>query len=189
MHYKLFRKCGNISFPKMRCSSSGLHSLSLSVLSFLLSLVFLIVPISATGTFYDNNELYFRGTVKYVGSSWGTPVDNLNGEIHQFYCSSESERCLLIKPYVSNSSESSIIGYVDNGLTFSIPFGGRIEINQLHTNGEKQRSSTAYYDVEIDDIQTNLLFRPARNDFYIKIIMSLLLVFSLICVFRLVRHD
>lgn len=124
----------------------------------------------------------------YVSSDWGSPVDNLNGETHQLYCSAEAERKLVIDPYVSNQSSDSITGYIDNNMAFSIPFGGRVEVTQTHYSGTQQRSSKAYYDVEIDDIQTNLLYRPERNDWYIKTALSALVIFSLVCVFRSVRR-
>lgn len=148
----------------------------------------LLIETKATSTFFDNNELYFRGRMIYVSSDWGSPVDNLNGETHQLYCSAEAERKLVIDPYVSNQSSDSITGYIDNNMAFSIPFGGRVEVTQTHYSGTQQRSSKAYYDVEIDDIQTNLLYRPERNDWYIKTALSALVIFSLVCVFRSVRR-
>ena len=180
-------KHGTISQLKITFFNFGLH-LCLSLLLFGFLLANFSIETKATSTFYDNNELYFRGKLIYVSSDWGSPVDNLNGQTHQLYCNAESERTIVINPYVSNESSNSVIGYIDNNMAFSIPFGGRVEVIQTHYSGSQTRNSTAYYDVEVYDIQTNLLYRPERNDWYIKTALSALIIFSLVCVFRSVRR-
>lgn len=187
LHYSSSGKPGIISRLKIIFFNYGLH-LFLSLLLFGSSFVNFSIETKATSTFFDNNELYITGKMIYVSSDWGSPVDNLNGETHQLYCNAESERTIVIDPFVSNQSSNIVIGYLDNNMAFSIPFGGRVEITQTHYSGSQQRKSKAYYDVEVYDIQTNLLYRPERNDWYIKSALSALIIFSLVCVFRSVRR-
>lgn len=145
--------------------------------------------IEATSTFFDNNELWVTGTLVYVGSSWGQPSDNLNGETHKIYFNAESERCLLKDPYLSNASSNALVGYLDNNMSFSIPFGGRLEVEQEHYNYDKHKTATAYYDVVVNDIQTNLIFRPQRNDTYITFICIGLILFGFVTIFKVLRND
>lgn len=134
--------------------------------------------------------MWVTGTLVYVGSSKGSPVDNLNGETHRIYFSAESERCLLRDPYLSNASQESLVGYLDNNMSCSIPFGGRLEVIQEHyTSSSSTRSATAYYDVVVNDMQTNLLFRPQRNDTYITFICIGLILFGFITIFKVLRND
>lgn len=172
-------------------TKSSQHILRLvSYLSLLcLCLKILPIEINATSTFYNNNELWLIGKLVYVGSSWGNPSDNLNGETHKLFFNAESERCLLKDPYLSNASSNILIGYIDNNMSFKIPFGGRLEVNQEHYNYDKTKNATAYYDVVVNDIQTNLLYRPERNDKYITFISIGLILFGFVTIIKVVRHD
>ena len=152
-------------------------------------ILILTLPCFATSTFFDNNELWVTGTLVYVDSSWGYPSDNLNGETHRIYFSAESERCILKNPYLSNASQITLLGYLDNNMTFSVPFGGRLEVKQEHYSSDRTKTATAYYDVIINDVQTNLLYRPERNDKYITYISIGLILFGFITVIKVVRND
>lgn len=160
-----------------------------SLLLLFLCLKILPTESKATSTFYENNELWVTGTLTYVGSSWGYPSDNLNGETHKIYFSSESERCLLKSPYLSNASQNIIYAYLDNNLECKIPFGGRLEVTQEHYSSDRNKSATAYYDVTVNDIQTNLLYRPERNDKYITYISIGLILFGIITIIKVLRND
>lgn len=156
---------------------------------FLTLTLILTIPCFATSTFFNNNEMWITGTLVYVNSSWGNPSDNLNGETHKIYFSSESERCILKGPYLSNASSNTLIGYLDNNMSCKIPFGGRLEVTQTHYNYDKTKTATAYYDVVVNDIQTNLLYRPERNDKYITFISIGLILFGFITIIKVVRND
>lgn len=157
-------------------------------LLFLIILLFSI-PCSATSTFFDNNELWLIGKLVYVDSSWGHPSDNLNGETHKIYFNAESERCLLKDPYLSNASSNTVLAYLDNNMSCKIPFGGRLEVNQQHYYENKTKIATAYYDVIVNDIQTNLLYRPERNDKYITFISIGLILFGFVTIIKVIRND
>lgn len=187
MRFSSSDKHGTTLRQKIIFSNYGLRFCLFCLLLYSLLVSFSIAT-NATSTFYQNNELYFTGNLIYVSSSWGTPVDNLNGETHRLYCDAESERCLSIDPYVTNQSSDTVTGYLDNNMSFTIPFGGRVQVTQDCYSGSTTRSGTVYYDVEVQDIQTNLLYRPDRNDWYIKTALSALVIFSIICVFRMVKR-
>lgn len=172
-------------------TKSSQHILHLVCCLSLLCLCLRILPIetNATSTFFDNNELWITGKLVYVDSSWGYPSDNLNGETHRIYFSSESERCILKDPYLSNASQTTLLGYLDNNMSFSIPFGGRLEVKQEHYSSDRTKTATAYYDVIINDVQTNLLYRPERNDKYITYISIGLILFGFITIIKVVRND
>ena len=131
--------------------------------------------------------MWVTGTLTYVNSSWGYPSDSLTGETHRIYFSAEAERCLLRKPSLSNASQNTVKAYLDNGMECSIVFGGRLGVNQEHYNGQYNREATAYYDVTVNEMATNALYRPQRNDFYIKVILCALVIFGVVCVFKAVR--
>lgn len=152
-------------------------------------ILLLTLPCLATSTFFNNNELWLTGTLVYVDSSWGYPSDNLNGETHRIYFSAESERCLLKDPYLSNASENTLLAYLDNNMSCKIPFGGRLEVTQPHYTNSSNKNATAYYDVIINDVQTNLLYRPERNDKYITYISIGLILFGFITIIKVVRND
>ncbi len=160
-----------------------------SLLLLFLCLKILPTESKATSTFFDNNELWVTGTLTYVGSSWGNPTDNLNGETHKIYFSSETERCLLKTPYLSNASQNTVYAYLDNNYECKIPFGGRLEVTQKHYRSDSTKTATAYYDVTVNDIQTNLLFRPDRNDKYITYISIGLILFGIITIIKVLRND
>lgn len=154
------------------------------------SFILLPIEINATATYYQNNELYLTGTLIYRGSSTGyDPVDNLNGRKLIIYLNGEAERCLAIEPYLTNMCTQNVEGWVSAGYKCSIPYSDQLHVNQLlHTN-TSTRNGTAYYDVEVEDIQTNLLFRPERNNTYITLIVCGLILLSFWCVIKGVRHD
>ena len=90
---------------------------------------------------------------------------------------------------MSNASQITLLGYLDNNMTFSVPFGGRLEVIQEHYSSDRTKTATAYYDVIINDVQTNLLYRPERNDKYITYISIGLILFGFITVIKVVRND
>lgn len=142
-----------------------------------------------TSTYYRTNEMYLTGTLMYVGSDYGDPVNNLNGTLHQIYLSAEAERTLGRDPYLTNLSSADAVGYLDIGYKCKIPYGDMLYVYQTLYNGNYTRDGWAYYEVIVDDIQTNLLYRPDRNDRYITILCAGGIMFSLVTVFKVVRHD
>lgn len=146
--------------------------------------------IEATSTYYQNNELYIVGTLTYIGSSQGTPIDNLeDGATHIIYLNSEAERCVGIEPYVTNMSANTLEGWINDGYEIQIPYSQMLHVTQPHYYNNYERSGTAYYEVTVEEIRTNLLYRPDRNDNYITILCGGGLLLLLYTVFKVVRHD
>lgn len=135
--------------------------------------------------------MYLSGTLLYVGSAYGEPVNNLNGTSHDIFLNAESERTLGRDPYLTNLSSSDAVGYLDIGYQCKIPFGDMLYVYQTlySTTGTSTREGWAYYEVQVEDIQTNLLYRPERNDRYITIICAGALLFGLITILKVVRRD
>lgn len=148
--------------------------------------------IEATSTYYKNNELFLTGTLTYIGSSQGTPVDNLDdGKIHTIYLNAEAERCIAIDPYLTNMSSQTAQGWIEDGYEIQIPYSQTLTVSQPHYygTGTTTRTATAYYEVTVEDIRTNLIYRPDRNDNYITILCGGGLLLLLYTVFKVVRHD
>lgn len=147
--------------------------------------------INATTTYYDNCELYLTGKLIYRGSSTGQqPVDNLNGRIMKIYLNGESERALAIEPYLTNMCSRTVEGWVEAGYEITIPFSQNLHVSQnIYSANGSSRMGTAYYDVDVDEIQTNLLYRPERNNTYITLIITGIVLLSIWCVIKGVHHD
>lgn len=191
MRLNLSISSGRTLSEKIISSSSGLRLLFLLPLLFFLLLNSLTIRIDATSTYYDNNEMWVQGYLHYVGSSRGTVNDNLDdGQVHRIYLNAEAERCLAREPYLTNMALQSVEGWVDAGYNCSIPYGQRLYVEQPHTyNNSTNYNATAYYDVEVVTMKTNLLYRPERNDKYITLIVSGLIILTMWCVIKVVRHD
>lgn len=154
---------------------------TIKISTIILIIVLITIPCFATSTFYNNCNFVADVTLHYVNSSWGTPVDNLDGQTVQLYFSSNSERCLLKSPYLSNSSSETIKGYISNNMEFKIPFGGRIEVTQTHYQGNyNDRNATSYYDATVNSIDTVLLNRTITSSNYITIILAIVVAFAII---------
>lgn len=189
-HLSSSNKCGIVYLLKIIFGNYLSLLLSLFLLSIGL-LGLLPIGINATSTFYQNNEMYLTGTLIYRGSSTDyEPVNNLNGTTQKIYLNGEAERTLAIEPYLTNMCSQNVSGWLESGYSVTIPYSQRLSVTQPHYsyNGS-QRDATAYYDVKVTDIQTNLLYRPQRNNTYITLIVSGLILLSMWCVIKGVRHD
>ena len=145
-----------------------------------------------TNTYYATNELYLTGTLYRVGSQYGTPVNDLTGTNHTIYLNAESERCLVIGDagqYLSNQSSTTATGYLDIGYQCQIPYADCLWVKQDQRTNNTTREGWVYYEVIVDDIQTNLLYRPERNDRYITILCAGAVLFGLITILKVVRRD
>lgn len=189
-HYSSYRKYG-LNYLRIIISGNSWLHLFLLFLCFFGLLNLFPIGIKATSTYYQNNELYLTGKLIYVGSSSGyDPVDNLNGETHRIYLNGEAERNLAKDPYLTNMCTENVEGWIDSGYEISIPYSDRLHVIQpLYTANNSTRSGTAYYDVEVETIQTNLLYRPDRNNTYITLVVCGLILLSIWCVIKGVRHD
>lgn len=170
----------------------SLMSLSVLLLSVCYLSIFLanFSPVSSTATYYDNNELFIVGTLTYIGSTNGKPVDNLaDGRTHTIYLNAEAERCIAIDPYVTNMSADTVKGWIDDGYEIQIPYSQMLHVTQPHYYNNYERSGTAYYEITVEEIRTNLLYRPDRNNNYITILCGGGLLLLLYTVFKVVRHD
>lgn len=138
--------------------------------------------------------MYLSGTLLYVGSQYGEPVNNLNGTTHDIFLNAEAERTLSqgdAGQYLTNLSSNTAAGYLDIGYQCQIPYADCMWVKQTlyNTNNTGTREGWAYYEVIVEDIQTNLLYRPERNDRYITILCAGALLFGLITIFKVVRRD
>ena len=147
--------------------------------------------IRATATYYDKCEMYLTGTLIYRGTSTGQqPVDNLNGRTMKIYLNGESERALAIDPYLTNMCSRTVEGWIEAGYEITIPFSQNLHVSQnIYSTNGSSRMGTAYYDVDVEEIQTNLLYRPERNNTYINLIITGIVLLSIWCVIKGVRHD
>lgn len=188
---RLFNKCGCTSQRRTTSSNCGLPLLLCLWLSFICVASYLTLTVSATSTYYDNNEMWVQGYLHYQGSSRGTPNNNLDdGQVHRIYLNAEAERTLAREPYLTNMSSSTAIGWIDSGYEVEIPYSSYLHIEQPHTyNTQTNYTATAYYEVEVVEIQTNLLYRPERNDRYITLLCAGGILILLVYVFKVVRHD
>lgn len=142
------------------------HFLSL-VCVFCILCTSLATEIDATSTYYQNNNLTVTGHLNYIGSSSGTPVDNLDdGSNHTIYLNREAERCLVIDPYLTNLSSNAVTGWINDGYEVQIPYSQTLAVTQPHynTNGTT-RNATAYYEVNVKDINTLLLYRSYNGSY------------------------
>lgn len=196
MRRNWLHKLSPISHMKTKYSVFGRVLLLCVFCSFIL-LVSSPIRIDATaptGTYYNTNEMHLTGRLLYVGSQYGTPVNNLNGTSHDIFLNAESERKLSqgdAGQYLTNLSSSTVEGYLDNGYPCQIPYADCLWVQQdlYYGTNSSVRSGWAYYEVIVDDIQTNLIYRPERNDRYITIITAGALLFGLITIFKVVRRD
>lgn len=163
---------------------------SLSACCLFILLVNFSTQINASSTYYQNNELYIVGKLKYIGSSQGTPIDNLaDGNTHTIYLNAEAERCIAIDPYVTNMSADTLQGWINDGYEIQIPYSQMLYVTQPHIYNNYERSATAYYEITVEEIRTNLLYRPDRNDNYITILCGGGLLLLLYIIFKVVRND
>lgn len=136
--------------------------------------------------------MYLTGTLLYVGSQYGTPVNNLNGTNHDIFLNAEAERTLSqgdAGQYLTNLSSNTATGYLDIGYQCQIPYADCLWVKQSQYNNNNTRDGWVYYEVIVEDIQSNLLYRPERNDRYITILCAGGILFGLITVFKVVRRD
>lgn len=197
MKWDLLQRGSSSRRPLTHCSKKTITSKFVSLFGSLACLLFTLflssqIEIEATSTYYNNNELFFSGTLTYLSSTQGTPVDNLaDGQIHTIYLNAEAERCIAIEPYVTNMSADTVKGWIDDGYEIHIPYSQTLAVSQPHYYGStgQTRNATAYYEVTVDEIRTNLLYRPDRNNNYITILCGGGLLLLLYTVFKVVRHD
>lgn len=138
--------------------------------------------------------MQITGFLQYVSSdSSYTPVRSLaDGRSHRLYLSANAERAVGIDPYLVNLTESTINGWVGDGYKVKLDLGGYLAVYQPHyTANNQQRDSWAYYQFIHDDdyIDTNMIYRPDRNDAYITILCGGGILLALYTVFKVVRHD
>lgn len=178
---------------KMRYRDSFLRFCSFVCLLLFLSLRFSTV-IDATSTYYQNNDLWVTGTLIYTGSSRGTPIYNLDdGQARRMYFNAEAENCLVRDPYLSNLSSDTVLGWIDDGYKIQIEYGGTLAVYQPHyyTSGSQQYETDAwaYYDVSIQSMATELLWRSERSNEWIAIVTGGVILIVIWTIMRVVRND
>lgn len=184
MHLNFFKVLSMRFSMKTTISRCFLRVASLVCCCFIL-LGNLPIEIDATSTYYDNNNLTVKGKLRYVSSTNGTPVDNLDdGSIHTLYFNKESERSLVIEPYLSNLSSDTAKGWISDGYEISLPYSQMLAVTQLHNYGNGTRNGTAYYEVEVNEINTLLLYKSHFSSDYSVIFISGVCILILSCIFK-----
>lgn len=172
----------------------GLLSLSLLLSLFFCFISLLTVKAEATAAYYANCEMQTTGRLYYVNSdSSYTPVRSFEDGIeHTLYFSSAAERAFAIDPYLVNLTESTINGWIGDGYKIKSDLGGYLAVYQPHyTANNNHRDAWAYYEFVPSEkkTDTNMLYRPERNDKYITILCAGGILVTLYCVLKWIRHD
>lgn len=127
------------------------------------------MTVDATSTYYQNNNLTVTGTLTYIGSAnnSGSPVDNLaDGRLHTIYLNKEAERSLVKDPYLSNLSNNTVTGWIEDGYEIQIPYSQTLAVTQPHyTANGSTRNATAYYEVTVSELNTLLLYRSYNGSY------------------------
>lgn len=117
--------------------------------------------------------------LRYMGSDWGAPTTNLgDSHLHTLYFSGDAERSLYRDPYLTNSNDNDVHGFIDAVYSFTIPLAGRLAVRQTHTDGRNSRESTAYYEATVEEITTDLLYRSDRGQILITCVCTGLVLVS-----------
>lgn len=146
-----------------------------------------------TAAYYENCEMQTTGKLYYVSSdSDYSPVRRLDdGSSHTLYFSASAERAFAIDPYLTNLTESAVNGWIGDGYKIKVDLGGYLAVYQPHQYNNYQRDAWAYYEFvpDPDSTDTNMLYRPERNDKYITILCAGGILVTLYCVLKWIRHD
>ena len=144
--------------------------------------------IQEESTIWFDKDLQIVGTLTYMGSSTGhQPVVNLTGT-HGIELSKQAESCLLKEPYLTSVSQDTIFGVLDEGYNVSLDFGTHLKVKQdLYTSSGSKKSGTAYYRVTVNQIDTQLLYRPQRAERTSGIIVGGIILIGLYTVLRWIR--
>lgn len=151
----------------------------------------LINSVTATETYYNNNDLTVTGVFYYVSSDSGTPVMSLDdGMPYTLYFNAESERSLVREPYLSNVSSASATGFLyGHDYEIKIDYGGRLGVYQPHITNNYTRDGWAYYDVVVSEIATPLLWRTDNSTRIITMIISGVALIAVYTMIRRLRRD
>lgn len=143
--------------------------------------------VQESASIWNETDLQIVGNLTYMGSSTGyAPVVNLSG-IHGIEFCKEAESSLIKEPYLTSVSQQTLSGVLDEGYSVSYGYGTYLLVNQeLHTQ-TSQRMGTAYYRVEVDRIDTQLLYRPQRAERTTGIVVGGVILIGLYTVLRWVR--
>lgn len=174
-----------------KSAHSGSHWLWCLLLSFLLSISFstaIRADVQEASTIWNDIDLQIVGTLTYMGSSTGyQPVVNLSGT-HGIELSKQAESCLLKEPFLTSVSQESISGVLDDGYNVSLGYGTQLQVSQELYTQNSTRNGTAYYRVEVERIDTQLLYRPQRAERTSGIIVGGIVLIGLYTVLRWIRR-
>lgn len=170
---------------------SGLRWLWCLLLSFLLLISFSIeirADVQESSSIWYDTDLQIIGTLTYMGSSTGyAPVVNLSGTHGIEFCK-EAESSLIKEPYLTSVSQQTLSGVLDEGFSVSYGYGTYLLVSQELKTQTSTRVGTAYYRVDVDRIDTQLLYRPQRAERASGIIVGGVILIGLYTVLRWVRR-
>lgn len=135
---------------------------------------------------YDT-DLQIVGNLTYMGSNTGyQPVVNLSG-IHGIEFCKDAESSLIKEPYLTSVSQQTLSGVLDEGYNVSFGYGTWLLVSQELRTANATRVGTAYYRVDVDRIDTQLLYRPQRAELTSGIIVGGIVLIGLYTVLRWIR--
>lgn len=137
---------------------------------------------------WTDKNLRIIGNLTYMGSSSGyRPVDDLSGN-HAIEISKQAEGSLIKEPYLTSVTQETLSGVLDDGYNVYINYGTWLHVKQqLHTSSGSTKSGTAYYRVTVDNIDTQLLYRPQRTEQAINIVVGGIILLGIYTVLRWIR--
>lgn len=124
----------------------------------------------------------------------GTRIEQLDdGQVHRMWFNAESENTLVRDPYLSNVSENPAVGWIEDGYKIQIEYGQTLAVYQPHLiqTGTTQytRDGWAYYNVEINTMATELLWRSERSNDWIAVVTGGVILIVIWTIMRVVRND
>lgn len=150
----------------------------------------MLLSVQQEDAIWYDADLQFVGTFIYVGSASNyTPVSTLTG-VHGVEMSNLAENNLIKEPYLTSCSQDQLKGVVDDGYDCYFNYGSYLCVTQPHYTGvnNNTRDAVAYYRVEIQRIDTNLLYRPQRTEYLMPVILGGCFVISIYTILKWVRR-
>lgn len=170
------------------------NSILYSVLSVLLSFGLFIncgVSVNATQTFYKTASFSASGYFNYIGGdSSYQPVYNFDdGRTHVVSFSREAERSFGFDGTLTNLSQTTVNGYVNDGYQIRFNFAGNAEIYQPYPTNTGTRYAWYEYEFSPEQIDTRMLARPQSESVIIYAVIIILLALTISGIIKAVRHD
>lgn len=149
----------------------------------------MLLSVQQDDAIWYDTDLQIVANFTYIGSASNyTPVNTLSG-VHGVEMSNLSENNLIKEPYLTSVSQEQLKGVVDDGYDCYFNYGSYLCVTQPHYTGINQntRDAVAYYRLDVQRIDTNLLYRAERAQTLIPIIIGGCFVLAIYTVLKWVR--